>query len=145
MQPPSVGEVSPDGRWSWDGTRWIPTQPATPMPQLYAPVQTPAYPPAVYVYGPRTNGSAVASLVVGILSWFLCPIIGGVIAVVLGHIARREIGRSGESGGGLAIAGLILGYAHIFFYGIFAIFWLVVFGGIAALIGATATIPTPTP
>jgi hypothetical protein len=144
--PPQQGQVSPDGRWWWDGAKWEPRQQTSlPDPHVPAQAQPSAYPPAVYVYGPRSNSYAVASLVIGILSWFLCPLIGGVIAVVLGHIARGQIRRSGEGGAGLAMAGLILGYAHLAFVGIFILFWLVVFGGMAAMLGAIGSMPVPSP
>jgi hypothetical protein len=32
------------------------------------------------------------------------------LGIVFGHVARRQISRSGEQGSGLATAGLILGY-----------------------------------
>ncbi|WP_161987373.1 DUF4190 domain-containing protein [Prescottella subtropica] len=63
----------------------------------------PEYSYAVPPYPPRpTNTLAVLALVFGIL--------GGVLAIPFGHIARRQIRRSGEDGNGLALAGLILGY-----------------------------------
>jgi uncharacterized protein DUF4190/uncharacterized protein DUF1707 len=69
--------------------------------------------PPVFV-GPtrRTNGLAIASLVTGVLWmwWF-----GSVVAVVLGHVALKQINASGgrQSGRGMAIAGLVLGYLGI--------------------------------
>ncbi|MBY8878061.1 DUF1707 and DUF4190 domain-containing protein [Actinacidiphila acidipaludis] len=56
----------------------------------------------------RTNAYAVASLVCGIAGTFLG--LPAVPAVVLGHISRRQIRRTGEQGDGLAVAGLVLGY-----------------------------------
>jgi Domain of unknown function (DUF4190)/Domain of unknown function (DUF1707) len=54
-----------------------------------------------------TNGLAVASLVVGLFwMWW----IGSVLAIVFGHVALNQIARNGQSGRGLAIAGLVLGY-----------------------------------
>ena len=57
----------------------------------------------------RTNGLAIASLVLGLL-WITW--IGSVLAVVFGHVALRQIARAegGEAGRGMAIAGLVLGY-----------------------------------
>lgn len=95
--------------------------------------------------GPKSNSSAVASLIIGILSWFLCPIIGGVAAVILGHVARGQIRRTGEAGGGLAMAGLILGYAHIAVYGVFTLLWLLLLGGMAGIIGVIGTMPIASP
>jgi threonine/homoserine/homoserine lactone efflux protein len=56
-----------------------------------------------------TNGLAIASLVVSLVwMWW----IGSVLAIVFGHVALSQIHRSGgaQSGRGLAIAGLALGY-----------------------------------
>jgi hypothetical protein len=55
--------------------------------------------------GPRTNGFAVGALVCGIVPFF-----GGIPAVILGHVGRSQIRRTGERGDGVAIAGLVLGY-----------------------------------
>jgi glycerol-3-phosphate acyltransferase PlsY len=101
-----------------------------------------AYPPTVFVYGPRSNSSAVASLVFGIMSWFLCPLLGGGLAVILGHVAHSQIRRSGEGGGGMATAGLILGYINVAASLLVALFWIVVVGGLSAAVRA---LPTPTP
>jgi hypothetical protein len=61
------------------------------------------------VPGAPTNGFAIASLVCGIAGGFIVfPI--AIAAIVLGHIARREIGQTGERGMGMATAGLMLGY-----------------------------------
>ena len=68
---------------------------------------------AVYV---RTSGTAVASLVFGVLTWVMLPFIGAVLAVVLGHVARGEIRRAAPGsvqGDGMALAGLVLGYTHL--------------------------------
>lgn len=152
--PPAPGQWSADGKWWWDGAKWIPAPTANPSQPvaMLAPAQVPAVyqqpgtpVPAIYVQGPRSNGSAVASLVIGILSWFLCPIVGGIVAVVLGHVARGQIRRTGEGGSGLAMAGLILGYAHIAVYGVFLLFWLLLLGGTAGILGVIGTLPAVSP
>jgi hypothetical protein len=57
----------------------------------------------------RTNSSAIAALVCGILAFCgLAPI--AIVAVILGHKALTQIRRTGEHGYGLAKAGLVLGY-----------------------------------
>jgi hypothetical protein len=55
---------------------------------------------------------AIISLVSGITGWTLVPFFGAIIAVITGHMARREITESGDQigGQGLANAGLVLGY-----------------------------------
>lgn len=60
---------------------------------------------------PRTDGLAIASLIVGILSLLCCGIILGPAAEIMGFISRNRIAQSGGAigGGGMAMAGLILG------------------------------------
>lgn len=59
-----------------------------------------------------TDGKAVASLILGILSMTIMSIFAGIPAVILGHMSRANIKRSmGKlKGEGLALAGLIMGY-----------------------------------
>ncbi len=63
---------------------------------------------------PTTSGKAVASLVCGLFAWILPAAIA---AIVTGHLALSEIKKSfGRlTGQGMAIAGLVLGYAGIAF------------------------------
>lgn len=58
---------------------------------------------------PETSGLAIGSLICGILFFFLPSAIA---AIVMGHISRAQIRRSGgqKTGAGMALAGLILGY-----------------------------------
>lgn len=58
---------------------------------------------------------AIVSLVTGILGWTILPFIASIVAVVTGHLAKKEIRESGGqiSGDGMALAGLILGYTMI--------------------------------
>jgi hypothetical protein len=61
-----------------------------------------------------TNALAVVSLVFGILTWFLLPFVGALVAVICGHLARGEIRRAPpQAGDGMALAGLVLGYVHL--------------------------------
>ena|SRR5215469_9973001 len=65
------------------------------------------------VVRPRgTNGLAIASLACGISQFMLGPL-PTIPAIVLGHMARHQIKRSGEDGAGLALAGLLLGWAAV--------------------------------
>jgi hypothetical protein len=66
----------------------------------------------VYVSPPRTNGLAIASMVLGIV-WVYW--IGSILAVIFGHVALSQIKKSGGAlrGRGMAIAGLVLGYVGI--------------------------------
>ena len=83
--------------------------PAVPGP-LAQPVQ---HRPAVRPE--PTNGMAVASLVCGLLQVFSLGITA-IPAVILGHLARGQIRRTGERGDGMATAGLVLGWLGIAFF-----------------------------
>jgi hypothetical protein len=63
----------------------------------------------------KTSSEATISLISGILAWLGVFGLGGILAVVFGHMAKNKIRQSGGriGGDGLATAGLILGYANI--------------------------------
>jgi uncharacterized protein DUF4190 len=71
---------------------------------------------------PKTNGFAIASLVLGIIP---CTGITSILAIVFGFIARNQIQQSGgtQQGSGMALAGIILGFIWI---GISLIYWIAV-------------------
>ena len=98
-----------------------------------------------YAAAPRTNTMAIASLVAGIAAWIVCPVLGAILAIIFGFVARNQIKTTGEAGSGLALAGLILGFAHIALSVLTLIIAIVVFGGIAAMIAVIGNLPTPTP
>jgi len=135
--PPGT-QVSPDGNWYWDGSKWAPAIAPAPAPA--------AYPPAYgYAYGPqRTNSMSIVSLVSGILAWLLCPFLGAALAVIFGHVARSQIKQSGEGGGGMAMAGLVLGYANLGVTALAIVGWIILVAGVAFL-GAVAPSVSPTP
>jgi hypothetical protein len=60
----------------------------------------------------KTNGLARASLVCGLAPFIFGPPVA-IPAIVFGHVARRQIKRTGEQGAGLALAGLLLGWAMV--------------------------------
>jgi hypothetical protein len=61
----------------------------------------------------KTNGYAIASLVLGILG--LCCCVLGLIGLIFGYIGKGQIERSGgaETGSGLAVAGIVLGWISV--------------------------------
>jgi uncharacterized protein DUF4190 len=61
-----------------------------------------------YAAAPPTNGLAIAALVCGIATFVVG--LTFVPAIICGHLARRQIRRTGERGDGMALGGLILGY-----------------------------------
>jgi hypothetical protein len=71
--------------------------------------------PPYYGQPQQPEGKATASLVLGILSLICGGIFCGIPAVILGHIAKSNIRKSGGrlTGDGKATAGLILGYFSI--------------------------------
>lgn len=128
--PPPPGEDGPDEQ---PGTpehgEATPPGYGAPPPADSAPPPPPGYgapPPPGYGGGPgygppaggpqKANSKAVGSLVVGVISpilGFCCAFIGlvGIVAVVLGRQAQREIVASNgtQTGSGMAKAGVILG------------------------------------
>ena len=63
----------------------------------------------------RTEGQAIASMVLGILSIISFGILTAIPAVICGHIAKNKIRTDSENlqGDGMALSGLILGYITI--------------------------------
>jgi hypothetical protein len=77
-----------------------------------------------------TNGMSIASMVLGIVGipssiYLVAPI----LALVFGYVSRSQIRSSGQSGAGMAKAGIILGYVGI---GLGIAFWLIFIIAIAA-------------
>ena len=70
-----------------------------------------------YRSAPATSSLAVVSLVFGILAWCVLPFVGAIVAIICGHLARGEIRHSSpdqrQDGDGMAVAGLVLGYAQL--------------------------------
>lgn len=84
-------------------------QPGYPAPGY------PAYGYPIVAVAPPTNGMSIAAMVLGISGILgLCGYgVGGFIGIVgaiLGHVSRRQIRERGESGDGMALAGIITGW-----------------------------------
>jgi hypothetical protein len=90
--------------------------PPPPPNSGYPPAPPQGYPPQPYyqqvIVQTKNNGLAIASLVLGIC-WVYW--IGSVLAVIFGHVALSQINKSNgtQSGRGLAIAGLTLGWIGV--------------------------------
>jgi hypothetical protein len=80
-------------------------------------------------FAPRTNGLAVASLVLSLAGLVTCGI-GSILGIIFGFIARGQIRRTGESGDGMALAGIIIGFALVA---------LVVVGVVLAAVGSSGS------
>jgi hypothetical protein len=84
----------PMTRRYWDGNKW--TDNRAPGAQA----------------GTKTNGLAIASLVLGIIwLWWL----GSVLALIFGYVGKSQIDQSAgvQTGRGLAIAGIVLGWIGV--------------------------------
>ncbi|MFG1954086.1 DUF4190 domain-containing protein [Micromonospora sp. NPDC048830] len=85
---------------------------------------TPGYPGYGYAPPQKTNGMAIAALVlslVGIASCITAP-----IGAILGHVARKQIRESGEGGEGMAKAAIIVGWILTGLLVLLIIFYVVV-------------------
>ena len=99
--------------------------PGHSAPQSYA------YP---YAEVPQQNNLALLSLILSIVGLAT----GGLTAIggiILGHMAKKQIKRSGETGDNLATWGLVVGYAIVGLIVLAFVFWFlllfVFFGGLA--------------
>ncbi|PWU14747.1 MAG: hypothetical protein C5B50_16630 [Verrucomicrobia bacterium] len=107
--------VKPEGTTDWRTALEIPEVAALLAARTSAPgPMAAAAPTPTQAQGQRT-GMAIASLVLGIPSVFLCFLFTGIPAVIFGHIALSRSKRSPTlyGGAGMAIAGLVLGYLGI--------------------------------
>jgi hypothetical protein len=80
------------------------------QPMVPPAVTAPMVPPPAPVS--RINGLAIASLACGLAQFGFGPL-GTIPAIVFGHMARHQIKQTGERGGALAVAGLLLGYGAV--------------------------------
>lgn len=94
----------------------------------------------------RTHTLAVVSLVCGIASWAVAPFAASIIAILCGHVARRDMCPDRESGGALAVrramalGGLALGYLNLVASWLGLLVMALIFMGVVSLvaIGAAA-------
>lgn len=72
----------------------------------------------------KDNNLSIISLVAAILGWTLLPLFGSIVAVITGHLAKKEIRESlnTEGGNAMATAALILGYIQLGIFVLIAIF-----------------------
>ena len=89
---------------------------------------------------PITNRMAIASLVCG-LGQLVAGFPAGIAAIILGHLARRRIRETGERGGGMAAAGLIIGYVGTVGLLLLGVLLVVVFAATSPHSGVIAPSP----
>ena len=83
----------------------------------------------------KTNTLAIVSLIAGIVGWTAMPLVGSIVAIVTGHMARGQIRQSHglETGDGLAVGGLVLGYLSVVLGIVGLIFAVLVIVGVIGL------------
>ena len=110
------------------GKQRVSQQGGTPPPPGVPPFPNPVGPPTgqqiqyVQVAAAKTNGYAIASLVLSLLG--LCGI-GSILAIVFGNMAKKEIAARGEGGLGLAKAGVIIGWIGLGIVGLYFLVFLI--------------------
>ena len=110
LEPPAEANVPPDSSIEFGGAPQTASDANRTLARLYD------FQPNHY--GHRQNfkaaemkkGMAIASMVLGIL-WLYW--IGSILALVFGYIAKKQIRERGESGGGMATAGIVLGWIGV--------------------------------
>ena len=115
--PPPGGGSEPPPPPQPPGGGYSPPPPQPGGGGGYVPAPPGGYPqqPGAGYAAQRTDGLAIASLVIGIISlvcFFLClGVILGPTAAIMGFISRQRIATSGGAlgGGALAVVGLVLG------------------------------------
>jgi hypothetical protein len=115
-QPAYVDPVSgqPTSYPSYPAQAQYPTSPGYGYQQQYQGYGAPVMAPS----GSRTNGLSIAAMVlslVGILT-FWCYGVGavfGLVGAIMGHVGRKQVTQRGEQGGGMAMAGIIIGWISV--------------------------------
>jgi hypothetical protein len=77
----------------------------------YQPYGAPPAPYGSFQPAQQTNGLAIGSLIVSIASVVFCCGLPGIAGAIMGHIARKQIREQGQAGDGLALGGIIVGWA----------------------------------
>lgn len=110
--------------------------PAAPTYQQYQAAQQlppqPAPQPVAQRAVPTTVGQTNTYALVSILTVMLSPILG----IVFGHLGLSQIKRNGDAGRGLALTGVIIGYASIVLIFIFVMVYVSIIGIFFASMGS---------
>lgn len=105
--PGSPQSSPPAGQYPQDPYAAQYPQGQTPKQQYAVPQYQQGYPGYGYQTpaSAKTNTMAIVALV---MAFVFSP-----AAIVCGHIARKQIRETGEQGGGMATAGLVIGYISV--------------------------------
>lgn len=119
------------------GPTYQPGAPQTPQPGQ-SPYAAGGVPPSAYSepqpgmpysHYPK-NSLGVWSLVLGILSWLICPVVGSIAAIITGVMSRRAVREGQADNGGLGLAGIILGWASLILTVVGIIIFVALFGAV---------------
>ena len=90
-----------------------------------------------------SGSNSIMILVLGILSLFLCSILTGIPAWIMGkqELAKIDSGQAPAEGRTMAQIGMILGIVSVVLFVVGIIMSMVMFGSLAALIGAAGSTP----
>jgi hypothetical protein len=85
------------------------------MEEVMSDFQPVIIPPEGAVAVPQTSSKAIVSLIFGIAGFIILPLIAGIVAVVVGYSARKEIRESPSrlKGEDMATAGIVLGWVNL--------------------------------
>lgn len=120
QQPPAQPEHSENPAESAEAPRY--------QPAAYAP-QPPFRPsPSTASTVGATNTYALLAVILG----FLMPVAG----IVFGHMGLSQIKRTGDAGRGLALTGLIVGYAYFAFIAVIMIIYVGIIATMFAAMGS---------
>lgn len=154
QQPPVQQPAQPDPIAQAQQPAQPPVAPPPAVPPVATTPQAPGQPAAMPQYPatppppvPATNQNAIIALVSAILSWFVCPIIAAIVALVLASKAKKEIAASNgwSTGSGYVTAAKILAWINIVFVILFGIFYVVVILIILANPDLQNVVITPSP
>ncbi|MEI8081576.1 MAG: DUF4190 domain-containing protein [Actinomycetes bacterium] len=89
--------------------------PPTPPPPGYPP----AYGPGGYSQAPAgNNGLAIAALICSLIG-LCCGGVLSVVGIILGFVAKSQIRRTGQGGGGMATAAIVIGFVVVILWVIY--------------------------
>ncbi len=110
---PPAGPADPDRTESFEQPAASAPYEQPAAPAAYGPPGAPVAPQHGYAPSLPKNDLAVWSLITGILSYVMCPILLGVAAIITGTMARRAADEGLADNRGMATAGVILGWVNI--------------------------------
>ena len=120
------GQYAPGQPAQYQSGQYPTGQYASGQVQPYAPqYQYGAAPQYGYAPAPPKNDLGVWSLVTGILSWIMCPLVLGVVAIFTGNASRKAVREGLANNPGSATAGLVLGWINVGLFGLGVVVWII--------------------